>query len=553
MEELTFDDYLSRVSIQDVLNEAGYRLNRKDGIRWPSYSRCDSDGHRISGDKFLVTTNGQCCFQPPADRRYNVISFITEHPQFFPQYHAGMNPYALVHKVCQDIMGIPEADRKARTVVPNAEHRPFDMSQYEISHFDISNKDSYKQFYPFFAPRAISLSTQAAFGSSFLIATRQTAEGKSLRNLAFPMHIPGQGSGIVGLEMRGRMNADGKSYKGMAPGSNSSQGLWMASPNQQSGLERTRNVFWFESAYDAMAYYQHNRNNFDARTGIYVSTGGSPSVTQIRGVLDNSHDATHHLCFDNDEAGQQFSALFRRAAGIGEYKPSAVQVNSILARPDLIPYLQSLKARESLADRIRDVFTLRGRREEFSHVMSGDMSLLPDDFRKMDRSELRDELIDYCDLYEGSRAYAASLADSRSSIYVQDKKVPVGDVSLLPAPLQDMMKSVEEHQTKARAAAYGDGTSALDEEMRENSLAASEFATLTSIIEAWTGSSKDEHPAVNVVREYPAEGCKDWNEQIMKEQDRSRAAQAAEVGETVGQSASVSQSQAVEQEHHMHR
>lgn len=63
--ELTYDDFLRRLTIQDVLIDAGYRLNRRDGLRYPSYVRTDSDGRRVRGDKFIVTANGQCCFQPP--------------------------------------------------------------------------------------------------------------------------------------------------------------------------------------------------------------------------------------------------------------------------------------------------------------------------------------------------------------------------------------------------------------------------------------------------------------------------------------------------------
>ena len=78
MDELTFEDYKRRISIQEVLEDAGYRFNRRDGMRWPSYSRVDSDGRRIHGDKFVVCANGMACFQPPETKRYNVISFLRE-------------------------------------------------------------------------------------------------------------------------------------------------------------------------------------------------------------------------------------------------------------------------------------------------------------------------------------------------------------------------------------------------------------------------------------------------------------------------------------------
>lgn len=72
--ELTYDDFLQRLDIQDILMDAGYHLNKRDGLRYPSYIRTDSNGTRIRGDKFIVTPNGKCCFQPPQQKLYNIIS-----------------------------------------------------------------------------------------------------------------------------------------------------------------------------------------------------------------------------------------------------------------------------------------------------------------------------------------------------------------------------------------------------------------------------------------------------------------------------------------------
>lgn len=80
--ELTYDDFLRRLNIQDVLIDAGYHLNRRDGLRYPSYVRLDSEGRRIRNDKFIVTQQGKCCFKPQQQKSYNIISFIKEHPHF---------------------------------------------------------------------------------------------------------------------------------------------------------------------------------------------------------------------------------------------------------------------------------------------------------------------------------------------------------------------------------------------------------------------------------------------------------------------------------------
>ena len=42
--DLSYQDYLDRINIQEVLLHAGYTLNRRDGMRYPSFVRIGSDG-----------------------------------------------------------------------------------------------------------------------------------------------------------------------------------------------------------------------------------------------------------------------------------------------------------------------------------------------------------------------------------------------------------------------------------------------------------------------------------------------------------------------------
>lgn len=118
------------------------------------------------------------------------------------------------------------------------------------------------------------------------------------------------------MEERSRPNAQGvTSYKGMARNSNAAEGLWFASPRDTS-LDKATDVYWFESAFDAMAYYQLTKehikesihgyeqmqsegsNSGDAEMreledelkelnkAVFVSTGGNPSLGQMRGMID---------------------------------------------------------------------------------------------------------------------------------------------------------------------------------------------------------------------------------------------------------------------------
>lgn len=310
--ELTYDDFLQRLNIQDVLLDAGYHLNKRDGLRYPSYVRLDNEGRRIRGDKFIVSHNGQCCFQPPQQKLYNVISFIKEHPDMFGDYRPGMSTDHLVNVVCNRLLNNPIQDRETRILQPRADTRPFNIHEYDIQRFNPSDWESQRKFYPYFKSRGIDLETQKAFHKFFYLATKQRKDGPAYTNLAFPMIKPGENK-TVGLEERGRPKKDGSSYKGKAEGSNSSEALWIADFGGKP-LDKVRCVVWFESAYDAMAEFQLDKVKDFQPDGLYVSTGGTPTERQIRGLLAATPNARHYIGFDKDEVGRQFVANFRRIA-----------------------------------------------------------------------------------------------------------------------------------------------------------------------------------------------------------------------------------------------
>ena len=322
MAKLTYDDFKQRLSIQDVLVDAGYTLNRRDGLRYPSYVRLGSDGKRIHGDKFIVTANGQCCFQPPTQKIYNVIGFIKEHPEMFADYTPDMDKDRLVNLVCNRLLNNPIEDRETKIGTERQSLPDFRLEDYTLHKFEGGDKNSHKPFYPFFKSRGLNLGTQFAFRKDFFIAERQVTDGKVYRNLAFPMTIPGKDDKIVGLEERGRRKPDGTSYKGIARGSNASEGLWMSNPGTTK-LQEAKRVFLFESAYDAMAFYQilmDKDSNLDAEAkkelshGVFASTGGNPSTRQLEGLIRTAKDATFHIGFDMDDAGRQFAEQFKELA-----------------------------------------------------------------------------------------------------------------------------------------------------------------------------------------------------------------------------------------------
>lgn len=154
------------------------------------------------------------------------------------------------------------------------------------------------------------------------MASRTTKEGKTFTNLAFPLTQPAwPGKNIIGMEERGRCNAEGKGYKGMAKGSDSSNGLWIGRlENGRSdegfthGLRDHKSVFWFESAFDAMAFYQLNHQCMRLDDAVFISTSGNPSVNHTMAMLRETPEAAHYVCFDNDEAGRKFTENFIKLA-----------------------------------------------------------------------------------------------------------------------------------------------------------------------------------------------------------------------------------------------
>lgn len=303
--ELTYDDFLQRLDIRDILIDAGYHRNRRFGLRLPSFVRTDGEGRRIRGDKFIITQQGKCCLQPFRQKEYNVISFIKEHPQLFAEYREGIDPDRLVKLVCSRLLNLPVEEREDAIVQPKQDIRPFDIADYDLYKFDPQDEATQKKFAPYFENRGINLCTQQAFHRDFCLATRHSEDGQRHTCLAFPITLPEDADKIVGFEERGYASADGNDS--MIEGNHSDEGVWIASPDR-TPLSEAKHIYWFGSTYDAMAYYQlHQAKNQELRKAIFISTGGEPTEKQIRGVLELTIPARQHICFDNDHVGIVFT------------------------------------------------------------------------------------------------------------------------------------------------------------------------------------------------------------------------------------------------------
>ena len=220
--------------------------------------------------------------------------------------------------------------------------RPFDIADYDLHPFDPQDRETQKTFYPYFKNRGIDLSTQNAFHRHFCLATKHGADGGAYTCLAFPLTLPKEGGTVVGFEERDCVRMDGSgSYQDKAKEGNANEGLWIASP-AGTPLAEAEHIYWFESAYDAMAYYQlHQAQNQELRKAVFVSTGGSPTVAQMQGVFSAALPARQHICFDTDLAGIEY------AKNLQQEMYRAV-CSTIEATSERKPYLDSVPDGENL-------------------------------------------------------------------------------------------------------------------------------------------------------------------------------------------------------------
>lgn len=119
-------------------------------------------------------------------------------------------------------------------------------------------------------------------------------------NIAFPYTRPSSDT-IVGYEIRGY-----KGFKSKAAGTDSSNAAWIVDLSDDQLAPTKRHVFFAESAFDIMAFYQANRNALDLSSSIFVSIGGTFSEQQIKGIMQHYPNARAVDCYDNDIAGKLY-------------------------------------------------------------------------------------------------------------------------------------------------------------------------------------------------------------------------------------------------------
>ena len=289
--KINFKELKSRVGVDDIAYALGYRLDRKAGVG--KYIELVLGEGRDRRDTIIVSNRrdkaSQIFFRRDGSKG-DVITLIKENLNSF--IVSGKDDWQKVAKVMARFANVPEPQfREDREYVRSAGNsHVFDESRYEVRPVDPRNIPR------IFSQRGISDDTVRTL-SPFLSLIRDTRnENFDGFNIGFP-YTESAESGIKGYEIRGMGG-----YKSKAAGTNSSSAAWVADLSGGNPVN-VRSVYFCESAFDAMAFYQLNHARLDNDIAL-VSLGGTFSDSQITKSMERFPNARAFDCFDNDIAGR---------------------------------------------------------------------------------------------------------------------------------------------------------------------------------------------------------------------------------------------------------
>lgn len=294
---VNFKDLKTKVGVDDIAYYLGYRLDRSAGVgRYIEMVLPDTTGHK---DKLIIKNPkekaAQTYFRRNGAKGGDVVSLIRENLNSF--HESGRNEWEIIGKVMARFANEPIPDYGDSLYLAKAgysDNRVFDSKLYETKEIgsDLS------EVMAFFAQRGINEETVAVF-APFIKQIRDSCHTTYKQfNIGFSYTEAGKDK-VVGYEIRGF-----GSFKSKAAGTNSTTGAWIADLSQGGEPADIRNVYFAESAYDIMAFYQLNHLRLDAAHSVFVSLGGTFSDGQVKGIMSHYPEAKAMDCFDNDLAGR---------------------------------------------------------------------------------------------------------------------------------------------------------------------------------------------------------------------------------------------------------
>lgn len=295
-----FKELKEKVGIDDIAYSLGYRINRKAGVgKYIEMALLDNRGNHT--DSIVIRhpkdKASQSYFRHNGRGGGDVVAFIMENLGSFSD--SGINEWDKLGHIMTRFANEPVEETADGKYLERMGYKqePFDPSRYDVQPIT----EHLKNCMNYMLPRGFSEETIRTFAPYIVRLRDNQSENFKDYNLGFPYRVPGQDE-VVGYEIRGY-----NKFKSKATGSNSTTAAWIVDLSLNKNELAAQNVYFAESAYDIMAFWQANRLKLDMQTSVFVSIGGTFSDLQLSTIMKYYERAKAVDCFDNDLPGRIYS------------------------------------------------------------------------------------------------------------------------------------------------------------------------------------------------------------------------------------------------------
>lgn len=280
---MDFNDYRAKISIAEMAEYLGYTKVSTINARHLEYTLGDED-------KIVIYPNGKGYFSRKGtlDDKGDLIKFVYHRLDKFT--NCTETGYKGVNEVLSKYLGSDLIVN--RPVFANKSQDkpiPFNLNKVPFTPLkEITFKFLNER-------RSLSEKTITAFKNRLFIYTVKVS-GKE--RAGFPFRKAGQME-ITNFELRDY------DYKGFCLGGDKSNSCWIAN---FVPFDQVTDLYLFESAIDAMSFYEINHFS-DNTTSAFVSTGGGVLPNQIKNLQAVFPNVKWNCCFDNDGPGNGFDVV----------------------------------------------------------------------------------------------------------------------------------------------------------------------------------------------------------------------------------------------------
>jgi hypothetical protein len=287
----SFQDFRNEISIIELAVSVGYKIRKKEGIKWPVLK------DEISGDKIIIvnpqSTANQGYFNPhDAKDKGTLINFVKNRIGSIFPFHNDKSEVGNINAVLYNYQRLPLPEKNLFKADVNNLERDYSEKEFHLPEGLSELKNMFYLNYRGIQSHTINdpLFKEKIFN----------VKVSDYNNIGFP-YFNASGE-IVGFEIRN------KQFKHVVEGSDRSIGIWHSNiPNTLEAAILT------ESPIDALSYHQIKGK----KNSWYVSFGGSVTVGQVETVkiIIAQSKATPELkvisAVDNDEMGKIYTQKFK--------------------------------------------------------------------------------------------------------------------------------------------------------------------------------------------------------------------------------------------------